>query len=310
MFRCALARSLAWLALAALLAGCSVPPTAGMAFPPLLATGQGGASPSGQRQSPAPAQAACPVTPPNQGVPPNAHTAAFSSIWYGSADGKLWASGQAHGEWRAGENKVLWWRPGYTLTVDGRRLDAPAPPLYADIPDGYDADSYQASGLTFPTAGCWEVEAVAGDSSLRFVIQVAPALHPAAGGSCATLADAVQASDVIMEGRVAATHRYPGGYAWQEVVVYRQWRPHSPDAPLGDRIDLLQDTRREPLLEDGHYYLLFLQYEPWQVLCPQRTLAEIVYNASTPTRIIPLGQSPLWSGSTPQEVEGQVRAVR
>ena len=173
-------------ALAALLAGCSVPPTAGMAFPPLLARGQGSASPSGQRQSPAPAQVACPITPPNQGVPPDAHTASFSSVWYGSADGKLWASGQAHGEWHAGENKVLWWRPGYTLMVDGRRLDAPAPAALCRHPRRLrrrQLPGQRAYLLLPPAAGRlskpWPRAAICASWS-----KVEPAVHPAAGGSC------------------------------------------------------------------------------------------------------------------------------
>ncbi len=43
------------------------------------------------------------------------------------------------------------------LRIEGRRLDAPAPPLRSAIPDGYGEIGFQASSLVFSTAGCWEV---------------------------------------------------------------------------------------------------------------------------------------------------------
>ena len=52
--------------------------------------------------------------------------------------------------------KWAWYRyvPG-RLTIDGRRLDAPASPLRADVPDGYGDSGFQVSGITFPTAGVY-----------------------------------------------------------------------------------------------------------------------------------------------------------
>ena len=55
------------------------------------------------------------------------------------------------------------------LTITGRRLDAPAPPLRADVPDGYGEDGFQATGVAFPTEGCWEVSGSVGGSTLTFV---------------------------------------------------------------------------------------------------------------------------------------------
>jgi hypothetical protein len=69
--------------------------------------------------------------------------------------------------------KFLWWRGVRgKLTIQGQRLDAPAPPLRADIPGGYGDTGFQATGLIFPTEGCWEVTGKVGESSLTFVTRV------------------------------------------------------------------------------------------------------------------------------------------
>lgn len=62
-----------------------------------------------------------------------------------------------------------WWITAGALTVSGRRLDAQAPPLRASVPDGYGTEGFQASGVSFPTDGCWEVTGAAGGAELRFV---------------------------------------------------------------------------------------------------------------------------------------------
>lgn len=69
--------------------------------------------------------------------------------------------------------KYMWWRlQNGQLTIEGRRLDAAAPPLRARIPDGYGDIGFQATGLIFPTTGCWEVTGRVGDGSLTFVVLV------------------------------------------------------------------------------------------------------------------------------------------
>jgi hypothetical protein len=71
--------------------------------------------------------------------------------------------------------KVPWFRGGGLtgkLTITGRRLDAAAPPLTADIPNGYADTGFQATGLIFPTEGCWEIKGKVGDTTLTFVNRV------------------------------------------------------------------------------------------------------------------------------------------
>ena len=58
------------------------------------------------------------------------------------------------------------------LKIHGKRLDAPAPPLRASIPEGYGNTGFQSTALIFPTEGCWEVTGEVGDKSLTFVTRV------------------------------------------------------------------------------------------------------------------------------------------
>jgi hypothetical protein len=58
------------------------------------------------------------------------------------------------------------------LRIEGRRLDSEAPPLRAEVPDGYGDRGFQATYLIFPTPGCWEVTGRVGDSSVTFVTKV------------------------------------------------------------------------------------------------------------------------------------------
>jgi hypothetical protein len=58
------------------------------------------------------------------------------------------------------------------LAIEGRRLDATAPPLRAEVPGGYGERGFQASYVIFPTPGCWEVVGRVGDASVTFVTRV------------------------------------------------------------------------------------------------------------------------------------------
>lgn len=125
----------------------------------------------------------CPVTMPNGSTPPGEEN---SELNHGN--GKLWTvlwpdgivrfETGGPGEMRADGSLVMkfpWWRgEGVvgTLQIAGRRLDGDAPPLQAEIPQGYGDTGFQASGLVFSSEGCWEVTARAGDAQLTIVTQV------------------------------------------------------------------------------------------------------------------------------------------
>jgi hypothetical protein len=134
--------------------------------------------------------ATCAATAPNQNVPPQAvlskavipradplrhgNDAIWTALWpdgtvvfkkggpgFVLADGSL-------------KMKFLWLLAGDgPLTVSGRRLDGEAPPLTAQMSDGFRGRGFQPSYLIFPTVGCWEVTARANGSTLTFVTAVA-----------------------------------------------------------------------------------------------------------------------------------------
>jgi hypothetical protein len=124
----------------------------------------------------------CPVTLPRKwtpppGVPADALFGSGSS--YGN--GKLWVGGLGTGgildvlpEFVDKDGsigmKFGWWRaaPG-KLRITGRRLDSPAPPAIGEVPDGYGDLGFQASGVRFPTEGCWEVTGSLPTTSVTFV---------------------------------------------------------------------------------------------------------------------------------------------
>lgn len=87
-----------------------------------------------------------------------------------------WWTGQEENYLTASENgvKMGWFRPaGIELQITGQRIDAEAPPLEAHVPCCYPT-RFQATGINFPTEGCWEVTAKAEDSVLSFVVWVEP----------------------------------------------------------------------------------------------------------------------------------------
>lgn len=125
----------------------------------------------------------CPVTEPVWEKPPE-DAAVLNPPTYGyyfiNEDQSIWASA----EWATSKAKPLhltdegikvgWFRPaGALLEITGRRLDGKATALVAEAPCCYPT-RFQASGLYFPTEGCWEVIARAEDKELRFVVWVEP----------------------------------------------------------------------------------------------------------------------------------------
>lgn len=251
-----------------------------------------------------PSTSPCPVTrPPDPPLtpPPSVGSTQIPAgqFWYGNdalwltlpMDGVMWSS------------KVMWWRalPG-TLTIAGRRLDGPAPPLEADLRSDYGTDGFRASGINFPTPGCWEVVGSVANRDLRFVVMVYPRIYWASGGGCEFLKDAVSESDAIIVGKVEGTTPDRPGFAWQTVRVQRVWKG---SVAMGERFDVLQSTGTEMQLQYDHTYLLFLQSSagyPWRITCPARSLGEVngeqVANL-TQNRAI----EPMWSASTLQEFD-------
>lgn len=123
---------------------------------------------------------ACPVSTPVVDTPPDDPNADpfGDGPWFITADRRLWAYWGSG--WQAGPdgNKIIWIRPaGAQLEVTGRRLDGPADPLRAWVPDGY-GTGFQVTAVYVPAAGCWEVTAEAGQSELRFTVMVAADAAP------------------------------------------------------------------------------------------------------------------------------------
>jgi hypothetical protein len=123
----------------------------------------------------------CPVTLPHSGGPPGISPDAFFGWGASYGNGTLWVGGLwPRGVIEAGPDFVAkdgsvgmkfgWWRAARgKLTITGRRLDASAPPARGFVPDGYGATGFQASGVDFPTEGCWEITGALPSSSLKFV---------------------------------------------------------------------------------------------------------------------------------------------
>ncbi|MGD2027542.1 MAG: hypothetical protein PVI99_06975 [Anaerolineales bacterium] len=118
------------------------------------------------------------LTPPKDGAIPQAPVPAY---YYANEDesiiaGAWWWDNEDY-PLKAGEDgvKVGWFRQaGAELTITGQRVDDDAPPMHSDVPCCYPT-RFQATGLSFPTEGCWEVTATAADSELTFTVWVEPA---------------------------------------------------------------------------------------------------------------------------------------
>ena len=70
--------------------------------------------------------------------------------------------------------KIAWYRGNGLrgkLAIEGKRLDAPAPPLRANFSD-YRDTGFQPSEVIFPTKGCWRVTGRVADARVTFVTRV------------------------------------------------------------------------------------------------------------------------------------------
>jgi hypothetical protein len=132
----------------------------------------------------------CPVTrsPALPFVPPWPYPlkAGPGAFWFGTDS--LWTALPADGAWRDlphYRQKLFFGRKGYVvrtepqpkLTVTGRRLDSPAPPVLADkaANNGWVKrdQPFIVTGINFPTFGCWEIIGRYRDAELTFVVWVA-----------------------------------------------------------------------------------------------------------------------------------------
>ena len=135
------------------------------------------------RRAQSPPNETCPVTLPNEGVPPDA------TDWPkddSHGNGKLWTLFWPYGvvlaqpDWVEKDGSIgvkwPWWRGlEGELKIEGRRLDKPARPLRAEISPDYGLSGFQPSGIYFSGEGCWQVTGTAGGASLTFVTLVAKA---------------------------------------------------------------------------------------------------------------------------------------
>jgi hypothetical protein len=121
----------------------------------------------------------CDVTKPNGMVPPNQLP---NPKWHGNdvlivgwleENGSLYGKPILDGQVSA---KLVWYRfdRGAPLTITGHLADDPSMTLRAGIPEGYEETFIQASGVTFPTQGCWVITGSVPNGSLTFTTMVVP----------------------------------------------------------------------------------------------------------------------------------------
>lgn len=125
----------------------------------------------------------CPVTQPQWLKPPEDDAVQNSPAYgnyFANADQSIlasawWTEPEAYQQYaNEGGVKVGWFRPeGADLQITGQRLDAQSSPLEAHVPCCYPT-RFQATGLLFPSEGCWQVVAKAAESELSFVVWVEP----------------------------------------------------------------------------------------------------------------------------------------
>jgi len=133
----------------------------------------------------------CPKTIPSRVGPPGTSPADLFGWASSYGNGKLWVGGLGSGGVIVARDGLInpdgsigwkygWWRKAAGhLTITGRRLDGPAPPLRSFVSDGYGKIGFQSSGVTFPSEGCWQVTGKTAHTSLTFVTLVVMKAHRA-----------------------------------------------------------------------------------------------------------------------------------
>lgn len=135
----------------------------------------GGAPQPGGNITPPFGKADCPVTPFSSEQPPAAQVGSFQvQGWYKNGDGTIWAGSLSPESPKAGINQFIWLLPQESqLQISGQREDMMASPMGVELQPG-GANGSQQSSLTFPSDGCWLINASAGSSSLQFYVYVQP----------------------------------------------------------------------------------------------------------------------------------------
>jgi len=124
------------------------------------------------RTASTPLPAPCAVTPSTRQTKTSSieKVALGNGPWIINEDRTLWASDQPYVANRT--VTTVWIRPANTeLAIVARRMDGDASQLTVGPAEPL-RTAYIAVGITFPTAGCWEVTATAGTSKLTFVTKV------------------------------------------------------------------------------------------------------------------------------------------
>ena len=183
----------------------------------------------------------CPVTQPNGNLPPGTQQSETAGVSDPNLFGNgelwtvLWPGGKVYmlsnNQRTDGSFETNWpWYQGVDgqLTIDGRRLDAQAEPLHAELFEPF--NNFQGSTLIFPTVGCWEITGRAGDASLTFVTEV---LFDAT----AATPTMITTPDIVAQGTMTPGVEN-GGYDWRDTKLYLA--PQLPDSPTEANVYLLQ----------------------------------------------------------------------
>lgn len=145
----------------------------------LVAAGLSYAGTTGSRtHSRADGSRSCPVTLPNHPVPNSAVSRKFG-YRRGQIAVELWPFGvtlvdksDVTADGALGV-KVGWYRYGRgRVRIAATRLDKPGRVTRTSVPAGYGPTGFQASGIYFPSPGCWKVTATVGRSQLTYVTVV------------------------------------------------------------------------------------------------------------------------------------------